>query len=84
MLTTTINVFAYNPETRQRVNSHAIFSRSFQGAAPIPNKGDRFGHLSWTFPVFNVLYTYLNHTTQIDISVWAETDEQRRALADIR
>ena len=84
MQNTSINVFAYDKATNQRINTQAVFSRAFPGTVAVPNKGDRFGHLSWTFPVFDVLYTYLNNETRVDISIWVTTDEQRAALADIR
>jgi len=84
MLTTSINVFAYDIETERRVGAHAVYSRSFPGAVPVPSNGERFGHLSWTFQVFDVLYTYLNDTVRVDISIWVETDEQRRALSEVR
>jgi hypothetical protein len=84
MQTTSINVFAYDKETRRRINTHAVYSRSFPGSVPVPTKGEKFGHLSWTFPVFDVVYTYLNDTVRVDISVWAETDEQKQALLDVR
>lgn len=87
MLTTSINVFAYDKRITKgpnRVGTHAVYSRSFPGPVPIPTIGESFGHLSWRFEVFDVMYTYLNDNVRVDVSVWVTDDDQRLALTDVR
>lgn len=84
MLNTTVNIYAYDKNTRLRVGSHPIHSRSFGGVVPVPTKNDFVTYQTWRLPVFDVLFTYLNDTTRVDLSVWVEDKEVFDAINDIR
>ncbi len=84
MLNTTINIYAYDKSNGHRVGNFPIHSRSFVGAVPVPTKNDFVTYQTWRLPVFDVLFTYLNDTTRIDISVWVKDQEVFDAINDIR
>jgi hypothetical protein len=84
MLNTTVNIYAYHRETKLRIGSHPIHSRSFAGVVPVPTKNDFVAYQTWRLPVFDVLFTYLNDTTRVDLSVWVDDVEVLNAINDIR